>query len=221
MRPSIVHFSLAVCVSADVAVADTAKDSEEPEIDPDAEAIVGTIITASDELDVFVNSGLGFQSNDARWEVATGGDDALARAIGAETGARLSVGNELRASVAAWYLRVDSQQEWSGDLGGTAPSDPTRSYGLDLDWQWTPRPWLGFDAHVVLAPRVIGGGGVTVRSGTSFAALRFRGNGFGLVDVVTQHAMGKATIGVSIENLFDADRREAPLAALVTLSRAL
>jgi outer membrane receptor protein involved in Fe transport len=165
---------------------------------------------------------------------------------------------------------------WSGDLGGTEPSDPTRRYGLDLDWQWNPRAWLGLDANVALgrstflasrgnggalalAPRIMGGGGVTVRRGTSFAALRFRGigdrpanddgsltaQGFGLVDVVAQHAFGATTVGLSVENLLDADWREAqlaeesrvaptadlvedvhftpgaPLTALVTLSRSL
>lgn len=237
---------------------------------------LSAIVTASDELDVFVNTGLGFHSNDARSAVATGGDGALARAIGAEAGARLAVGNELRASVAAWYLHLASEQVWSGDLGGTEPSDPTRRYGLDLDWQWSPRPWLGLDANVALgrstfvgnggnggavalAPRIMGGGGATVRRGTSFAAVRFRGigdrpasdngalvaDGHALVDVVAQHARGKTTIGLSIENLLDADWREAqvaeesrvapgaelrddvhftpgaPLTALVTLSREL
>jgi hypothetical protein len=237
---------------------------------------LSAIVTATDELDVFVNTGLGYHSNDARSAVASDGDGALARAIGAETGARLSVGNELRASVAAWYLRLASEQVWSGDLGGTEPSDPTRRYGLDLDWQWNPRAWLGLDANVALgrstflasrgnggalalAPRIMGGGGVTVRRGTSFAALRFRGigdrpanddgsltaQGFGLVDVVAQHAFGATTVGLSVENLLDADWREAqlaeesrvaptadlvedvhftpgaPLTALVTLSRSL
>ncbi|MBZ0232019.1 MAG: TonB-dependent receptor, partial [Deltaproteobacteria bacterium] len=95
--------------------------------------------------------------------------------------------------------------------------------------------------------------------GASFAAVRFRGigdrpanddgsltaEGYGLVDVVAQHTLGKTTLGISIENLLDADWREAqfadesrvapttdlvedvhftpgaPLTALVTISRAL
>jgi hypothetical protein len=237
---------------------------------------LSAIITASEDLDVFVNTGLGFHSNDARAAVASDGVGALARAIGAETGARLAVGDELKASFAAWYLHLASEQVWSGDLGGTEPSDPTRRYGLDLDRQWSPRPWLGLDSNVALgrstfvanrgnggalalAPRVMGGGGVTVRRGTSFAAVRFRGigdrpanddgsltaQGYGLVDVVAQRALGATTLGLTIENLLDADWREAqfaeesrvsptgdlaedvhftpgaPLTALLTLSRAL
>jgi hypothetical protein len=89
---------------------------------------LSAIITASEDLDVFVNTGLGFHSNDARAAVASDGVGALARAIGAETGARLAVGDELKASFAAWYLHLASEQVWSGDLGGTEPSDPTRRY---------------------------------------------------------------------------------------------
>jgi outer membrane receptor protein involved in Fe transport len=204
---------------------------------------LSAIVAASEELDVFVNTGLGFHSNDARAAVASRGDGALARATGAEVGARLAVGDSLRASFAAWYLHLASEQVWSGDLGGTEPSDPTRRHGLDLDASWQPTPWLGLDANLALgraafvasrgttgalalAPRILGGGGVTVRRGASFGAVRVRGigdrpanddasliaEGYTLVDVVAQHAIGAVTIGLTVENLFDARWREAQFA---------
>ena len=72
----------------------------------------------------------------------------------------------------------------------------------------------------------MGGGGVTVRRGPSLAALRVRGigdrpanddgsltaRGYALVDVVAQHSIGKTTLGLSIENLLDAQWREAQFA---------
>jgi outer membrane receptor for Fe3+-dicitrate len=70
---------------------------------------LSAIIAASDELDLFVNTGLGFHSNDARAAVATDGDGALAQAIGAEGGARVAVGRTMRASAALWYLRLASE----------------------------------------------------------------------------------------------------------------
>jgi outer membrane receptor protein involved in Fe transport len=202
------------------------------------------IVAASDELDVFVNAGLGFHSNDARAAVASGGEGALARAIGGEVGARLDTGRELRGSLALWYLRLASEQVWSGDLGGTEPSDPTRRDGLDLELSWRPLPWLTVDGNVAvgrsmfvanrgnggalaLAPRIMGGGGVTVRHGASLAAVRLRGigdrpasddgtltaRGHLLVDVVAQRPLGGgATLGLSVENLLDADWREAQFA---------
>jgi len=204
---------------------------------------LSAIIAASEELDVFLNAGLGFHSNDARSAVASNGDGALARAIGTEAGARVALGDEVRASFAAWYLHLASEQVWSGDLGGTEPSDPTHRYGLDLDWSWQPTTWLGVDANVALgrstfvanrgnggalalAPRLMGGAGVTARRGHSFGAVRVRGigdrpanddgtliaDGYTLVDIIAQHEIGATTIGLSIENLLDAEWREAQFA---------
>lgn len=204
---------------------------------------LSAIFKASDAVDVFANFGLGFHSNDARGAVAMDGDGALARATGAETGLRLAVGDKLRASAAAWYLHLASEQVWSGDNGGTEASDPTRRYGLDLDLAFKPLPWLSFDANVAigrssfvanqgnggalaLSPRLMGGAGVTVEQGKSFASLRLRGiderpanddgslmaEGYALVDIVAEHHIGKTSIGLTITNLLDAEWREAQFA---------
>lgn len=167
----------------------TAGDATSAIVSPKLSAIV----RASEAVEVFGNFGLGFHSNDARAAVAMNGDGALARAIGAETGARLAVGDQLRGSIAAWYLRLASEQVWSGDNGGTEPSDPTQRYGLDVDLAWKPLPWLSLDANVAvgrssfvanqgnggalaLSPRLMGGGGVTFENAAgSFASLRVRG----------------------------------------------
>lgn len=167
----------------------TAGDATSAIVSPKLSAIV----RASEAIEVFGNFGLGFHSNDARAAVAMNGDGALARAIGAETGARLAVGEALRGSIAAWYLRLASEQVWSGDNGGTEPSDPTQRYGLDVDLAWKPLPWLSLDANVAvgrssfvanqgnggalaLSPRLMGGGGVTFENAAgSFASLRVRG----------------------------------------------
>lgn len=217
----------------------TAGDASSAIVSPKLSAIV----RASDAIEVFGNVGLGFHSNDARAAVAMDGDGALARAIGAETGARLAVGTTLRGSVAAWYLHLDSEQVWSGDNGGTEPSDPTKRYGLDVDLAFKPLPWLSLDANVAvgrselvanqgnggalaLSPRLMGGGGVTVEHGLSFASLRVRGidarpanddgslvaEGYALVDLVAEHHLGKTSLGLSITNLLDSDWREAQFA---------
>jgi hypothetical protein len=72
-----------------------------------------------DAMDLFANSGLGFHSNDARAAVDTSGAGALARAYGAETGFRLRPLERARISADVWYLRLASEQVWSGDAGGT------------------------------------------------------------------------------------------------------
>src|SRR5205823_861726 len=47
-------------------------------------------VEATDQLDLFANSGFGFHSNDARGNVAANGSGSLARAFGAEAGVRTS-----------------------------------------------------------------------------------------------------------------------------------
>ena len=204
---------------------------------------LSAIVRASEAVEVFANAGLGFHSNDARAAVASRGDGALARAIGAETGARLAVGTSLRASAAAWYLHLASEQVWSGDNGGTEPSDPTRRYGLDLELSWNPTSYLALDANVAvgrstvvanqgnggalaLAPRLMGGAGISVLGATSFASLRARGidsrpanddgslraQGYALLDLVAEHKVGKTSLGLTITNLLDSDWREAQFA---------
>ena len=150
-------------------------------------------IEATPKLDVFVNSGYGFHSNDARGNVAPGGNaGSLARALGAEAGLRTSLIPHAKLSADLWYLHLDSELVWSGDEGGTTPSGPTRRYGVDLEGTYDPLPWLHFDANVsvahsqfvanagngsalALAPKVMGSGGVTVTHGPHFVALRTRG----------------------------------------------
>jgi outer membrane receptor protein involved in Fe transport len=204
---------------------------------------LSAVLHATKRVDVFVNTGLGFHSNDARSAVATSGSGALARAIGVEAGMRIAPQRGLRASFATWYLHLASEQVWSGDNGGTEPSDPTRRYGIDVDLAWDATPWLSLDANVAvsrstfvanagnngalaLAPRLMGGAGVSVHKGESGVSLRARGiderpanddgslmaEGYVLLDVVASHQVGRTKLTLTVNNLLDADWREAQFA---------
>jgi outer membrane receptor protein involved in Fe transport len=201
------------------------------------------IVRPAPEIDVFVNGGRGFHSNDARAAVAESGRGALAHAYGAELGTRVRPAPGLRASLAAWYLYLSSEQVWSGDFGGTEPSDPTRRLGLDMEVAWDATPWLAFDANLALArstfvanrgnggalalaPKVMGGGGITARHGTSLASLRARGigdrpanddgsltaEGYLLFDLVASHRRGPAELTLTVQNLLNTQWREAQFA---------
>jgi hypothetical protein len=149
-------------------------------------------VEATSRLDLFANLGSGFHSNDARANALTGGNGALARALGAEAGVRTTIIPHLRVSADLWYLHLNSELVWSGDAGGTDASDSTRRYGADLEVTYTPAPWLRLDGNVTvahaafvanhgngsalaLAPRLMGQGGVTLIDGHRFVALRTRG----------------------------------------------
>lgn len=105
----------------------------------------------SEQMTFFVNGGSGFHSNDARAAVSTKGRGALARAIGGEVGVRMKPAERARVSADVWYLHLSSEQVWSGDFGGTEPSDPTRRFGLNLEGSVDATSWLSLDANITWA----------------------------------------------------------------------
>ncbi|MBA3539877.1 MAG: TonB-dependent receptor, partial [Deltaproteobacteria bacterium] len=145
-----------------------------------------------DQVSFFFNSGAGFHSNDARAAVSTNGSGSLARALGTEVGVRMKPHARARVSADVWYLRLSSEQVWSGDNGGTEASDPTRRFGLDVEGSVDATSWLSLDANVTwakstlvanqgnggalaLAPRWMGSGGISVHDARAFVSLRTRG----------------------------------------------
>jgi outer membrane receptor protein involved in Fe transport len=175
--------------------------------------------------------------------VASHGDGALARGIGAEAGFRTTLIPHARVSADLWYLHLDSELVWSGDAGGTEASSPTRRYGVDVEAAYSPLAWLRLDANVsfarstlvqnagnsnglALAPKVMGQGGVTLVHGPSFVSLRARGigdrpgnddgsltaEGYLIFDVMAGHTFGKLDLNLTVNNLFNADWREAQFA---------
>ena len=117
-------------------------------VSPKASAVV----TPVEQLDLYLNFGRGFHSNDARSAVESGGGGAVPAATGYELGARAHFLNgTLDLAAALWRLDLDSELVWSGDEGGTVPSGATRRQGLDLEARWQILPWLYADLDVSLA----------------------------------------------------------------------
>jgi Carboxypeptidase regulatory-like domain/TonB-dependent Receptor Plug Domain len=151
--------------------------------------------------EMYVNAGYGYHSNDARGTTITvnpaTGEPAdrvtpLARARGAEVGARIVPTRGLEMDVALWRLDLDQELLFIGDAGATAPSRPSRRWGVEWNTYAAPRPWLTFDADLAwsharftdanpAAPRIPGAvervasAGVTLDSGrVAFGSLRLR-----------------------------------------------
>ncbi len=143
-------------------------------------------------LDLFLNGGRGFHSNDARSATADPGATHLASARGSELGARVRVADRLSASAAAWWLSSDEELLWVGDGGEPKFSGETERWGLDLEARLAARQWLSLDAdlnladgravgepqgadHIPLAPRITSTGGLTANYPTGvFGTLRYR-----------------------------------------------
>jgi outer membrane receptor protein involved in Fe transport len=200
---------------------------------------LSAVVKPTEQVQLFANSGGGFHSNDARSAVERRGHGAIARAWGGEIGARVKPAPATRVSFDVWYLRLSSEQVWSGDAGGTEPSDPTRRFGMDVEAATELAPWLSLDANlsfaqarslaggaVPLAPRWMGSGGLTAKRGHSFVALRCRGiadrpgnedgsliaEGYVIFDLIAATRRGRWGINLTVQNLLDAEWREAQFA---------
>lgn len=118
------------------------------------------IFTPTLNSELYVSAGQGFHSNDARGttitvDPSTGRSvprvDPLVRSRGGELGIRLTPLTELRTTLSAWVLDLDSELIFTGDAGATQPSAASRRRGMTLANFYRPTPQLSFDADVSFA----------------------------------------------------------------------
>jgi TonB family protein len=152
------------------------------------------VLTPHPLLDIYLNYGTGFHSNDARLAVRGEAGNIVPRAYDAEIGARTRLFDRIDAAFALWYIYLQSEIVFEADSGTFVPTGATERYGVDFELRARIRPWLTADADVslahaefvqnasnggavALAPRVIYTGGLTARWRGLKAALRVRGIG--------------------------------------------
>ncbi len=139
------------------------------------------IVQPVEPLELFVNVGRGFHSNDARG-VVLGTDPVtpLAAALGWEVGARVVGWERLQLSAVFFWLKLDSELVWVGDEGTTEANGETRRFGIETQFRLMIVPWLLADLDVTwvraefvdnpgnanavaLAPELLLSGGLTAR----------------------------------------------------------
>ena len=115
------------------------------------------------QTEFFLNFGEGYHSNDARGVTATvdakTGEQvarvtALPRSLGGEVGLRTEILPHLQSSLDAWILDFDSELVWDADEGTTAPSAPTRRFGVEWANSYQPLPWLLLDLNIAWSQAV-------------------------------------------------------------------
>ncbi len=188
---------------------------------------------------IFLNSGLGFHSNDARAVVQ--GGQTLPRAFGSELGLRWGRGSDpLQGSASLWMLDLQSELVYVGDEGTTEESGGTRRQGIDLELRALPLEWLtlGVDAtlsrgrfrdlpegenYIPLAPSFTLSGTMVAHIGDAAAALRVRhvgdrpavendevrALGYTIVDLSLSYRLGEVELLLNAENLLNASWNEA------------
>lgn len=162
---------------------------------------LSVIYTASDAVELYASAGQGFHSNDARGTTAvvdpadggaTAPVDPLVQSEGAELGARLFLDDRLNASLALWWLDLDSELLFVGDAGNTEASRASRRKGielsayyrlhprwtLDLEYAWTDAQFSqsapGEGDEIDGAPEHVASAGVSADYRNWFGSLRLR-----------------------------------------------
>ncbi|MCX6140938.1 MAG: TonB-dependent receptor [Candidatus Kapabacteria bacterium] len=97
--------------------------------------------TVDENAVLFLNSGFGFHSNDARVAVSVPNSTTIPRAFGSEIGARWA-DQVIAVSAAAWMLDLESEFVWIGDEGTTEQSGRSRRVGVDLEARYQTTSWL-------------------------------------------------------------------------------
>ncbi|NAS13240.1 TonB-dependent receptor [Poritiphilus flavus] len=107
-----------------------------------------TIFAASDNLQLFAKTGIGFHSNDTRVVVANSGEDILPGAFGADLGAIVKPTDRLVINAALWALYLQQEFVYVGDAGIVEPSGKTRRVGADFGLRYQLTDWLYFNGDI-------------------------------------------------------------------------
>ncbi|WP_170061872.1 TonB-dependent receptor [Hymenobacter chitinivorans] len=145
------------------------------------------------QVQLFVRSGIGFHSNDARGVIrGTVGQNVLPRAIGYEVGSTFKPVPSLVVNAAVWALHLQDELVYIGDAGEVESTGPTRRFGLDASvrYQLTPSLFADLDLnfnhgrqvaapkganYIPLAPSFTSIGGLTLKRPSGLnASLRYR-----------------------------------------------
>lgn len=102
----------------------------------------------SKNLQLYLNTGKGFHSNDTRVVVAQNGEKILPAAYGADLGTIWKPAPKLIVNAAIWTLFLEQEFVYVGDAGVVEPSGKTQRQGVDFSLRYQPLKWLYADVDV-------------------------------------------------------------------------
>ncbi len=155
------------------------------------------IYTATERFQIFLNAGSGFHSNDARSVVQQPNNHELPKAVGAEIGTLLHLGNNFVLTSAFWWMDLENELVYVGDDGTTENKGQSRRTGIDISARQQISSWLYADIdlnfaknvfidnlygtqlendyHIPLAPKLTSTGGLTAKFQNGLdAGIRYR-----------------------------------------------
>ena len=109
-------------------------------------------------MQLYVKTGKGFHSNDARVVIGNEGYQVLPSAYGADLGINWKPLPHLYINTALWYIYLQQEFTYGSDYGDESaqPGGKTVRKGIDFSARYQVTKWLYSDANVNLAkPRAL------------------------------------------------------------------
>ncbi|WP_036146960.1 TonB-dependent receptor [Maribacter sp. Hel_I_7] len=103
---------------------------------------LNTIYTFNRNWQMFLKTGLGFHSNDARVVTANEGQEILPKAYGLDLGTIIKPTDKLVLNATLWGLLLDQEFVYVGDAGIVEPSGKTRRLGVEVGGRYQILDWL-------------------------------------------------------------------------------
>lgn len=106
------------------------------------------IYTHNNNLQLFLKSGYGFHSNDARVIVSQLGKEILPSSFGSDLGILFKPLPKLIVNSSVWILKLQQEFVYVGDEGVVEPSGKTMRKGIDLGIRYQFNNYLFFDSDL-------------------------------------------------------------------------
>ncbi|WP_300021365.1 TonB-dependent receptor plug domain-containing protein [uncultured Maribacter sp.] len=103
---------------------------------------LNTIFAVNKNWQLFLKTGLGFHSNDARVVTANQGRDILPRAYGVDLGTIIKPVDKMVLNATLWGLFLDQEFVYVGDAGIVEPSGKTKRMGIEVGARYQMLDWL-------------------------------------------------------------------------------
>ena len=105
---------------------------------------VSLLYNATDNVQLYLKSGIGYHSNDARVLLSSDklNRKALPLALGTDLGATWKLTKNLLFNGALWYLLSEQEFVYVGDAGVVEPSGRSQRLGFDAGLTFQPTKWL-------------------------------------------------------------------------------
>ncbi len=149
------------------------------------------IYNASNQVQLYLKSGIGFHSNDTRVVLEGATENIIPAAYGVDLGTYFKPFPRLFTNVALWYLQLQQEFVYVGDAGVVEPSGKSRRYGVDFTFRYQLKNWLFINgdinyAHarsiedpegsnlIPLAPSLTSTAGITFNKDNFNGGLQFR-----------------------------------------------